>query len=145
MKNKALYTSNHNEWATPPEIFEPLNAEFNFTLDPCSSDQNYKCEKHYTKDDDGLSKSWKGETVFCNPPYGRDIKHWARKCYEESKHATIVMLIPARTDTKYFHDYIYGKAELRFLKGRIKFIDIDGKQKQGATFPSMIVIYRRLI
>ena len=81
-----------------------------------------------------------GYTVFCNPPYGRDIADWVRKCSEENAkwHNTIVMLIPARTDTKYFHDYIYGKAEIRFIKGRLKF----GDAKNAAPFPSMVVVFR---
>ena len=79
-----------------------------------------------------------GEVVFCNPPYGRELPKWVKKCYEESHHADVVMLIPARTDTRWFHDYIYGKAEIRFIKGRLKF----GNAKQSAPFPSMVVIYR---
>ena len=79
-----------------------------------------------------------GEVVFCNPPYGRELPKWVKKCYEESRHADVVMLIPARTDTRWFHDYIYGKAEIRFIKGRLKF----GNAKQSAPFPSMVVIYR---
>lgn len=90
--------------------------------------------------EDGLAQSWAGECVFCNPPYGRAIGDWVKKCYEEHiKHnITVVMLIPARTDTTYFHKYIYNYAELRFIKGRLKFND----GKQGAPFPSMLVIYR---
>lgn len=79
-----------------------------------------------------------GERVYCNPPYGRELPKWVKKCYEESSHATIVMLIPARTDTSYFHDYIYHKAEIRFIRGRLKFND----GKLGAPFPSMVVIFR---
>lgn len=79
-----------------------------------------------------------GEVVFCNPPYGRELPKWVKKCYEEGRHADVIMLIPARTDTRWFHDYIYGKAEIRFIKGRLKF----GNAKQSAPFPSMVVIYR---
>jgi site-specific DNA-methyltransferase (adenine-specific) len=138
MITSGLMTSNTPEWATPQKVFDELNAEFSFTLDPCSTHENAKCEKHYTKEDDGLSKSWGGEVVFCNPPYGRELPKWVKKCYEESSHATIVMLIPARTDTSYFHDYIYHKAEIRFIRGRLKFND----GKLGAPFPSMVVIFR---
>lgn len=131
-------SNNTPEWATPQSFFDALNREFSFTLDPCSTHENAKCEKHYTKEDDGLSKDWGGHVVFCNPPYGRELPKWVKKCYEESSHATIVMLIPARTDTSYFHDYIYHKAEIRFIRGRLKFND----GKLGAPFPSMVVIFR---
>ena len=138
MITSGLMSSNTPEWATPQSFFDALNREFSFTLDPCSTHENAKCEKHYTKEDDGLSQSWRGEVVFCNPPYGRELPKWVKKCYDESRHATVVMLIPARTDTSYFHDYIYGKSEIRFIRGRLKFN--DGKQR--APFPSMVVIYR---
>lgn len=138
MITSGMMSSNTPEWATPQSFFDALNREFSFTLDPCSTHENAKCEKHYTKEDDGLSKSWGGESVFCNPPYGRELPKWVKKCYDESRHADVVMLIPARTDTSYFHDYIYGKAEIRFIRGRLKFND----GKQGAPFPSMVVIYR---
>lgn len=138
MITSGMMSSNTPEWATPQSFFDALNREFSFTLDPCSTHENAKCEKHYTKEEDGLSKDWGGESVFCNPPYGRELPKWVKKCYDESRHATVVMLIPARTDTSYFHDYIYGKAEIRFVRGRLKFND----GKQGAPFPSMVVIYR---
>ena len=135
-----MFSSSSNEWATPQDFFDKLNEEFNFTLDPCATHKNYKCDKYYTIQDDGLKQNWSGETVFCNPPYGRAIKDWVKKCYEESKNpnTTVVMLIPSRTDTTYFHDYIYGKAEIRFIKGRLKF----GDSKSPAPFPSMVVIFR---
>lgn len=138
MITSGMMSSNTPEWATPQSFFDALNREFSFTLDPCSTHENAKCEKHYTKEDDGLSQNWGGEVVFCNPPYGRELPKWVKKCYEESRHADVVMLIPARTDTRWFHDYIYGKAEIRFIKGRLKF----GNAKQSAPFPSMVVIYR---
>ena len=137
MITSGMMTSNTPEWATPQSFFDSLNQEFHFTLDPCCTHENAKCEKHYTIEDDGLTKSWGGEIVFCNPPYGRELPRWVKKCYEESRHATVVMLIPARTDTKWFHDWIYHKAELRFIKGRLKFND----GTQNAPFPSMIVVY----
>lgn len=137
---KALYTSNTDEWATPREFFDKLNAEFHFTLDPCALPTNAKCAKYYTPQDNGLSQNWGGEIVFCNPPYGRAIYDWVRKCSEESKkpNTTIVALIPARTDTRYFHEYIYNKArEVRFVRGRLKF----GNSKNSAPFPSMVVVF----
>jgi site-specific DNA-methyltransferase (adenine-specific) len=138
MITSGMMSSKTPEWATPQSFFDELNREFYFTLDPCSTHENAKCERHYTKEDDGLSQNWGGEKVFCNPPYGRELPKWVKKCYEESRHADVVMLIPARTDTRWFHDYIYGKAEIRFVKGRLKF----GNSKQSAPFPSMVVIYR---
>ena len=100
--NSGLFTSNSQEWATPQALFDELNAEFNFTLDPCATHENAKCEKHYTNEEDGLSRSLKGETVFCNPPYGREISKWVKKAYEENLGGgTVVLLLPARTDTRY--------------------------------------------
>lgn len=137
------FKSDSNEWATPQELFEKLNEEFKFTLDPASTDDNAKCEKHYTKEDDGLSMDWGGERVFCNPPYGSEIKRWVKKAAEEAEkpNTCVVLLIPARTDTSYFHDYLYGRAELRFIRGRVKFIRDDGVTG-SAPFPSMIAILR---
>ena len=136
---KGLMSSNTCEWATPKAFYDDLNKEFGFTLDPCSTHLNRKCEKYYTKEENGLSKDWSGETVFCNPPYGREIVEWVKKCHLEfTKGATVVMLIPARTDTSYFHDYIYGKHEIRFIRGRLYFN--DGKER--APFPSMVVVMR---
>ena len=83
MKNQALFTSNTNEWATPQAFFDELNREFSFTLDPCATPENAKCSRYFTKEIDGLAQSWKGETVFCNPPYGRDIAKWVKKAHEE--------------------------------------------------------------
>ena len=132
-------SSNTPEWATPMAFFKELDKEFHFTLDPCSTHENAKCEKHYTKEDDGLKQDWGGQSVFCNPPYGRELPKWVKKCYDESqKGALVVMLIPARTDTRWFHDWIYGKAEIRFIKGRLKF----GDSKQSAPFPSMVVVFK---
>ena len=105
MISTGMLSSNTIEWATPQDLFDKLNEEFHFTLDPCSTDENAKCDKHYTIKDDGLSKSWDGERVFCNPPYGREIGKWVRKAAESK--ALTVMLLPARTDTKWFHEYIY--------------------------------------
>lgn len=134
------YSSKSNEWATPQKLFDELNEEFNFTLDPCARDENAKCNKHFTIEDDGLSKDWSKDVVFMNPPYGREIKKWIKKAYEESLNgATVVCLIPARTDTTYWHDFIFDKADdIRFLRGRLKF----GNSKNSAPFPSAIVLYR---
>lgn len=140
MNTDLMFSSKSNEWATPQDFYDSLNDCFHFTLDPCATDQNHKCDKYYTIQDDGLKQDWQGETVFCNPPYGRAIKDWVKKCYEESQkpNTTVVILMPSRTDTTYFHEYIYGKAEIRFIKGRLKF----GNSKSPAPFPSMVVIFR---
>lgn len=136
----AMYSSSTDQWATPQDFFNELNKEFSFDLDPCADENNHKCERYFTKEQDGLKMDWGGSRVFCNPPYGREIGEWVRKCYEEGhKEGTIVvMLIPARTDTKYFHDYILNRAELRFVRGRLRF----GDAETGAPFPSMVVIFR---
>lgn len=114
--------------------------KFHFNLDPCADEQNHKCEKYFTKEDNGLSKDWGGYRVFCNPPYGRAITDWVEKAYREGTkdNTIVVMLIPARTDTRYFHDFIQHRSEIRFVKGRLKF----GNSKQAAPFPSMVVIFR---
>ncbi|HDZ04888.1 MAG TPA: adenine methyltransferase [Maribacter sp.] len=138
--NKGLFTSNSQDWETPQDLFNLLNQEFNFTLDPCCTIDTAKCEKFYTLKDNGLIQDWTGETVFCNPPYSRELKRWIYKCFCESKklNTTVVMLIPARTDTKHFHEYIYGKHQIRFIKGRLRF---QGA-KWNAPFPSMIVVMK---
>ena len=140
MNTSVMFSSKTDNWATPQDFFNKLNAEFDFTLDPAADDCNHKCDKYYTRETDGLLQSWDKERVFCNPPYGREIGAWVKKCHDEVLHGgcqLAVMLIPARTDTKYFHEWIYGKAEIRFLKGRIKF----GDSKNSAPFPSMVVIF----
>ena len=135
MNNKLMFSSATDEWSTPQAFFDKLNDEFSFTLDPCANDTNYKCKKYFTKTKNGLLQNWDDEIVFCNPPYGREIGKWVKKAAESK--ATVVMLLPARTDTKWFHDYIYEKAEIRFIKGRLKF----GEAQNSAPFPSMVVIF----
>lgn len=141
MINQSLFTSNTSEWATPQAFFDELNKEFLFTLDPCATPENAKCSRYFTKEIDGLAQSWHGEKVFCNPPYGRDIAKWVKKAHEEvaGGGTTVVMLIPARTDTAYFHDFIYGKYEIRFVRGRLHF----NESRAGAPFPSMVVIMKK--
>lgn len=143
---EAYFMRKSDEWATPQSLFDELNAEFHFTLDPCSTDENCKCDKHYTRADSGLTKNWGGEIVFCNPPYS-EIKTWVEKCfYEAQKDNTIVvLLIPARTDTRYFHNFILHRSEIRFVRGRVKFEKTDiepADNGSSAPFPSMIVIFR---
>lgn len=141
MINKTLFSSESENWATPQDVFDRLNSVFHFTLDPCADPSNTKCKKYYTKEINGLTKDWGGHRVFCNPPYGRDATgRWVKKCYEESKKlgTIVVMLIPARTDTRWFHEYCYrSNVQIHFVKGRLKF----GGSKNSAPFPSMIVIF----
>ena len=120
--------------------FDELNEEFHFTLDPAANEENNKCETFFTKEQNGLTCLWGGHTVFCNPPYGREIGKWVQKAWEEHKTSgnTVVMLLPARTDTRWFHEFIYGKAEIRFVRGRLKF----GNATNSAPFPSMVVVWR---
>lgn len=142
MINEALFTSNSDEWFTPQSFFDEINKEFNFSMDAAATKKNAKCINYWTKETDGLKQDWRGWVVYCNPPYS-EIKLWVEKAYHESLKGTkIVLLIPVRTDTKYFHSFIYGKAKLRFIKGRIKF-ECDDKTKKlnSAPFPSMLVIY----
>lgn len=142
--NSALLSSKNMCWCTPQDFFDKLNEEFNFVLDSAATDKSAKCGLYFTPETDGLSQSWDcGGAVFCNPPYGRKISKWVAKAYNESKIVDypIVLLIPARTDTAYFHNYIYGKSEIRFIRGRLRFTDEDGLPSNSAPFPSMIVIY----
>ena len=143
--NKALLSSQSMNWCTPQDFFDKLNDEFHFVLDAAATDKSAKCSLYYTPETDGLLQSWdRGGAVFCNPPYGREIGKWVKKAYEEARgrvRYAIVLLIPARTDTSYFHDYIYGKAEIRFIRGRLRFTDDDGNESDPAPFPTMVVIY----
>lgn len=135
---KALFSSSKSEWETPKALFDELDSEFGFTLDPCATVENAKCEKFYTKADDGLKQDWSDEVVFMNPPYGREIYRWMGKAYRESlKGATVVCLVPSRTDTKWWHDWA-KRGAVRFIKGRLKF----GNAKNSAPFPSAIVIFK---
>lgn len=144
--NKALLSSKKMDYCTPQDFFDKLDGEFVFALDAAATKKSTKCIRYFTPEDDGLKQPWDvppGYAVFCNPPYGRQIGEWVKKAYDESvrTEGTIVLLIPARTDTKYFHRYIYGKAEIRFVEGRLKFTDEDGNSFGPAPFPSMVVIY----
>lgn len=136
---KPLFSHQSDEWETPKSIYDELDAEFHFTLDPCATVENHKCETFFTAEQDGLLQDWGGYTVFCNPPYS-EIGTWVEKAFRESRKdkTTVVLLIPSRTDTKYFHNFIYHRSEIRFVQGRIKF----GDSKNSAQFPSMVVIFR---
>ena len=140
MNKELMFSSKKTDWETPQSFFDELDNEFHFTLDPCSNEQNYKCKKHYTEKENGLLQDWSGETVYVNPPYGSEIGKWVKKAFKESlkDNTTVVMLIPARTDTKWFHEYVYHHSEIRYIKGRLKFVGAD----YPAPFPSMVVVYR---
>ncbi|MCP4191770.1 MAG: adenine methyltransferase [Planctomycetaceae bacterium] len=138
MVHKSLFSSESPEWETPQWLFDSLNAEFGFTLDPCSTDQNAKCPKHFTKSENGLEQDWQDHVVFMNPPYGREIAAWMEKAYTSSRMgATVVCLVPARTDTKWWHGFAM-KGEIRLLRGRIQFVGGN----HSAPFPSAIVVLR---
>lgn len=131
------FSSECHTWATPPDLFAELDREFGFTLDVCALPENSKCERFFTPDDDGLSQPWDG-ICWMNPPYGREIGRWMRKAFEESQRgATVVCLVPARTDTAWWHDWAM-KGEIRFLRGRVRFVGA----KANAPFPSALVIFR---
>lgn len=137
MANSVHFSSATDLWATPQWFFDQLNHEFNFDLDVCANDENAKCARYFTIDDDGLSQDWNG-SCWMNPPYGREIGKWMRKAYESAQDgATVVCLVPARTDTKWWHDYAI-KGDVRFIRGRLKF----GDSKNSAPFPSAVVIFK---
>jgi phage N-6-adenine-methyltransferase len=137
-----------DDWETPADVFGPLNAEFGFTLDAAASTENAKCARFFSSHDDGVSQDWGRETVWLNPPYGREIARWIRKAFLSARHgATVVCLVPARTDTAWWHDYA-EKGEVRFVRGRIRFerggIPIGDTTKGSAKspFPSAIIVFR---
>ena len=138
MVNKSLFSSDSPEWETPRWLFESLHAEFAFSLDPCSTDDNAKCSYHFTKIDNGLKQDWEDHVVFMNPPYGREISFWMENAYESSRQgATVVCLVPDRTDTKWWHGFAM-KGEIRLLRGRIQFVGGE----HSAPFPSAVIVFR---
>ena len=132
------------EWGTPPAIYEALDVEFDFTLDAAASGSNAKHVRYVAKDTDALAISWKNERVFCNPPYGRGLRAWCEKALlEASEHnALVVMLIPARTDVRWFHDIVLPHAEIRFIRGRLNYVNPAQKTSTSAPFASMVAIFR---
>ena len=139
MKTDIHFSSETDEWPTPQDFFDGLNREFGFNLDVCSTHENAKCEAHFTRDDNGLLRSWSGSVCWMNPPYGRDIKQWMAKAHDAAMNdgATVVCLVPARTDTAWWHEYAM-KHEIRFVRGRLKF----GDATDSAPFPSAVVVMR---
>ena len=135
--NPVHFSSESQEWSTPQAFFDEYNAQYRFDIDVCATPENAKCPKYYSKEDDGLAQEWRG-VCWMNPPYGRGIGAWVRKAFEtaESGKGMVVCLLPARTDTSWWHDYAM-KGEIVFLRGRLKF----GGAKNSAPFPSAIVIF----
>lgn len=135
---KVVFSSAKDEWATPQDFYDGLAKKYDFNLDPCADAGNAKCAKFYTQQDDGLSQDWGGHTVFVNPPYSK-VKDWVNKALKESRKpdTTIVMLVAARTDTKFFHEYCTKANQIFFIKGRLKF----GGSQNSAPFPSMVVVF----
>lgn len=134
-----MFSSATDMWATPQDLFDRLDAEFHFTTDVCALPENAKCANYFTPEVDGLAQDWTG-TCWMNPPYGREIGRWVRKAHDAaaSGKATVVCLLPARTDTAWFHDYVLRGGVLRYIRGRLKF----GDAKNAAPFPSIIVIFK---
>ena len=142
MKTDVLFSHKSDMWETPQYFFDELDAEFHFTLDACATEENAKCKSFYTPEQNGLVQPWVGN-VWCNPPYGRQTGKWLHKAQKEirTNADVIVMLLHARTDTRWFHDFVYKKpnVEIRFVRGRLKF----GNSKVNAPFPSLVAIFRK--
>lgn len=139
MLSTALLQADSVTWETPDEVFEELDNIFHFTLDVCAEPETAKCERYFTRDDDGLAQDWTGEVCWMNPPYGRQIGKWLRKAYEESRRgSTVVCLIPARTDTAWWHDWVM-RGQIHLIRGRLRFKGA----KWNAPFPSAVVVFKR--
>jgi len=145
-----MFSSTSSEWQTPHAFYDKLDATFSFDLDPCATPLTAKCEKYFTPEENGLLQDWSGHRVFMNPPYGRGVDKWLKKAFEESAtpHTTVVCLIPARTDTKYWHKYCMKADEIYFVKGRLKFVQQQVTDTaittccNAAPFPSAVVVFR---
>jgi len=136
MINTGLFTSTTDLWATPQGFFDEYNNIYQFDLDVCATPENAKCPRYFTKEQDGLKQEW-GGVCWMNPPYGREIGKWVMKAYQSSlRGGVVVCLLPARTDTAWFHDYC-TKGNIKFIRGRLKF----GGAKNSAPFPSMVVVF----
>jgi len=152
--NKEVYSRTRNtvdDWQTPKYFYELLNEKFRFTLDPCTDKDNWlDTGKYYTIEDNGLEQDWKGERVFVNPPFSqikdkKDRKGWVWKCYNEGikENTFVVLILPSRTDTKYWHDHIMKANEILFCKGRVNFLLNGEKPENGATFPLAVIIFKK--
>jgi phage N-6-adenine-methyltransferase len=142
-KNNGRYNGNGRHWATPPEVFDPLHAEFDFTLDPCAKPDTAKCARFYTEEVNGLEQDWGAERVFMNPPYGAEVYAWTRKAREAAKAGALVVgLLPASTDLKWWHEDVVGHAaEVRYIRGRVRFLT-GGPYRASGFFPSVVVVWR---
>jgi site-specific DNA-methyltransferase (adenine-specific) len=148
-KNNGRYNGTGREWRTPPEIFEPLHAEFNFELDPCTTPDNplrmFRIYTEHGQDGtyaNGLEQDWAPRRVFMNPPYGREVAAWTRKArLEAEKGALVVGLLPASTDLRWWHEDVVGHAEVRYIRGRVRFLT-DGPYRASGFFASVVVIWR---
>lgn len=141
MNTDLMFSSKTDIWSTPQSFFDKLDAEFHFTLDVCASMENAKCDRYFTETDDGLHKEWRG-VCWMNPPYGREMPKWIRKAHEAALNGAIVVcLLPSRTDTKAWHEYVMAAHEVRFVRGRLKF----GGCSSSAPFPSAVVVFRPAI
>ena len=134
MKREVMFSSKTDLWETPQALFDKYNDIYHFETDVCAIPENAKCERFFSLEDDGLSQEWSG-VCWCNPPYGKNIGKWVEKAARSF--ATVVMLLPARTDTKWFHDYVLPYVKIEFIRGRIKF----SGHKENAPFPSMVVVF----
>lgn len=142
-RNDGRWHSRGSDWATPQDLYDTLNEEFGFTLDVCASDWNAKHKNYFTEKDDALSQNWKKNVCFMNPPYGKVLNDWMRKAYESAEGgATVVCLVPAATDTAWWHDFAM-KGEIRFLRGRPRFTTPEGTWQQTFS-PSVLVIFKKL-
>lgn len=136
---RPLFSSATDLWETPLDLFQELDAEFGFTLDVCAVPANAKCRKFFSPAEDSLKQRWTG-MCWMNPPYGRTIGTWVKKAWESAHDgATVVCLLPARTDTKWWHDYVARASEIRYIRGRLRF----GTANSGAPFPSAVVVFRK--
>ena len=135
MNKELMFSSKTDLWSTPQDLFDKYNETYHFETDVCALPENAKCKKFFTPEMDGLKQEWTG-VCWCNPPYGRQIGKWVETPCKSF--ATVVMLLPARTDTKWFHDYCLPYGKIEFLRGRLKF----GGCKNAAPFPSMVVVFK---
>lgn len=139
-RNNGRYNGNGREWGTPREVFDPLHAEFGFTVDACATAKNAKLPRFWSPEQDGLSRDWTGERVWMNPPYGREIYAWTRKA-RDSKADLVVGLVPASTDLAWWHEDVIGHADVRWIRGRVRFLT-GGPYRASGFFASAIVIWR---
>ena len=141
-KNNGRYNGNGREWETPPELFAELDQEFDFTLDPCATAATAKCSLFYTESDNGLEQDWGRHRVFMNPPYGKEVYAWTKKARKSAEAGALVVgLLPASTDLAWWHDDVVGHAEVRYIRGRVRFLT-GGPYRASGFFASVIVIWR---